>query len=572
MKFYKYYETTEEYEIDAPNIGAGEHYTIYIADTKTSLINSKYIKDLYFVYENPADLDSIKIINDWSNVISAVCLNNNQQIDTTGSNYEIDTSSITGDIKIWFEFNPEVLSLYNTFNNIHYLKEVHGQVFKGLNNLRDVTQLFNNCTNLSYISPDLFKDINLSNANGCFQNCSSLSNIPENLFSYSSGLVNVENCFYNCAALTSIPNNLFANNKGICRFDNCFNGCTNLTGNTPKGTDGIELWDRAGTEGYPAITLITGTDCFKGCTKLVEYDLSVENPIPVEWGGQEQIVGITERTPGWIYILDQSSLPISSPYTLYLELEDGSPGYEIPLTRKDNALFADLSSYIEGKPDDMGVRQIQVTIGSSATSFVQCTMDVSIGGSTQTRSLMPLSIIRYVGLYMCMYPYTGIGGGFSLQNLDCLVVGSPTDPIAQLGVTNWFPIRQQIIDKCNTLWDNMVSQTIVLMTPGLDKQYAPTQLVITNGQDFDITNEAKYGVQVSYNGLTKNFGGFNSMFPPGANFSLQTNLISQFTWQEVEPANTEIESSLKLYAGVRVRLGNMVNSYETVIMRHPELL
>lgn len=283
--------------------------------------------------------------------------------------------------------------------------------------------------------------------------------------------------------------------------------------------------------------------------------------------------GITERTPGWIYILDQSGLPISSSYTLNLDLEDGSSGYTIPLTRKNNALYADLSSYIEGKPDDMGVRQIQVSVvGSNVASFVDCTMEVGIGGSTQTRSLMPLSIIRYAGLYMGMYPYTGIGGGFSLQNIDGLYLGITTNPIAQLGVTNWFPIRQQIIHECNILWDNGVRKNMVLMTPGLDKQYAPTQFVITNGQDFDITNEAKYGVQVSYNDLAQNFGGFNSMFPPGANFSLQPNLINQFTWQEVEPANTEIEPSLKLYAGVRVRLGNMVNSYETVIMRHPDLL
>lgn len=44
MKFYKYYETTDEYENDAPNIGVDEHYTIYIADTKTTLVNGKYLE------------------------------------------------------------------------------------------------------------------------------------------------------------------------------------------------------------------------------------------------------------------------------------------------------------------------------------------------------------------------------------------------------------------------------------------------------------------------------------------------------------------------------------------------
>lgn len=297
MKFYKYYETTDDYEIDAPNIGEDEHYTIYIADTNTSLVNSKYIKDQnikdsYFVYENSGD--AMQIANTWSGIKSAICLNNNQQLDTTGPS-EIDTSLITGDIKIWFEFDPNVGYLGEIFEALFYLKEVHGQPFKGLRNFTNVNNLFASCTNLTYISPDLFKDINIQQAPSCFKDCSSLKNIPENLFSASNSLNNVEYCFYGCTALTSIPNNLFVNNKRIINFTNCFSGCTNLTGNTPKGADGIELWDRAGKEGYPSG--INGDDCFKGCTKLVEYSLDVDNPIPVEWGGQEAVKPTVRLTP-----------------------------------------------------------------------------------------------------------------------------------------------------------------------------------------------------------------------------------------------------------------------------------
>ena len=77
--------------------------------------------------------------------------------------------------------------------------------------------------------------------------------------------------FNNCSGITSvIPNNIFNVCKKVTNFSNTFGNCSGLTGNTPTGTDGLELWERAGQTSYP--TSINGNKCFTNCYNLVNYD------------------------------------------------------------------------------------------------------------------------------------------------------------------------------------------------------------------------------------------------------------------------------------------------------------
>ena len=329
MKFYKYYETTEEYEIDAPNIGEYEHYTIYIADTNTSLINSKYPITSYFVYRNN-DSKNIKIANNVRLIKQAICLNNMSVIEIPASGELTFTNQFDpgAEIRILIEFKHDITSLNGVFAQCPDLIAVRGNVFASCPRVQDCRNVFYGCTELTELSESMFtNNTQITSAASMCVGCTSLSSIPENIFKYNTGITNVSNvfkgckgltsipenifknntgimdvsfAFQNCTVLTSIPNNLFANNKSIVDFTNCFSGCTNLDGNTPKGADGIELWDRINNTalGYP--NSITGTGCFTDCVGLDEYDLNADNPIPTNWGGDrvKTITAIVYPTKG----------------------------------------------------------------------------------------------------------------------------------------------------------------------------------------------------------------------------------------------------------------------------------
>lgn len=95
-------------------------------------------------------------------------------------------------------------------------------------------------------------------------------------FKYNIKATNFERVFYGLTKLQVIPNNVFDNNKNAVSFTRTFENCSGLTGNTPTGTDGLELWERAGQPGYPSS--IYGTQCFYRATRLTNY-----SSIPTGW-------------------------------------------------------------------------------------------------------------------------------------------------------------------------------------------------------------------------------------------------------------------------------------------------
>ena len=86
-------------------------------------------------------------------------------------------------------------------------------------------------------------------------------------------------CFKDCKDLTSILilENLSIN--GTLNMTRMFQNCTSLTA-TPTYR-GKKLWEWSGVQdsyGYVIAKQIIGTECFKGCTQLADY-----NEIPDNW-------------------------------------------------------------------------------------------------------------------------------------------------------------------------------------------------------------------------------------------------------------------------------------------------
>lgn len=227
MKYYKYYETTSDYEADISKIGEDDHYTIYIADTDKSLINSKYVKepDPYFVFENNGS--QITIFKNKTLLNSAKCLNNNQELDVTGSGeLTFDCSTVDGDIKIVFEFNIQTASdnTYGMFTGNSSLKEIHGNVFKKLNNSTDFGYCFAGCTLLQSIDGTMFsKCVNAINFDGVFT-ATNISEIPDNLFFNCINAISFNGSFIDCKKLVKIGNNIFNSDK-LTELNQVFTNC-----------------------------------------------------------------------------------------------------------------------------------------------------------------------------------------------------------------------------------------------------------------------------------------------------------------------------------------------------------
>lgn len=163
------------------------------------------------------------------------------------------------------------------FQGCKSLTNIPNNLFANCINATNFNNIFNGCSNLISIPEDLFmNNVNVTNFGFTFASCPNIIEIPENLFKYNIKATNFERVFYGLTKLQVIPNNVFDNNKNAVSFTRTFENCSGLTGNTPTGTDGLELWERAGQPGYPSS--IYGTQCFYRATRLTNY-----SSIPTGW-------------------------------------------------------------------------------------------------------------------------------------------------------------------------------------------------------------------------------------------------------------------------------------------------
>lgn len=176
-----------------------------------------------------------------------------------------------------FKYCNAATNFSGTFLNCTSLSAITDNLFINCYNATNFSQVFQGCKSLTNIPNNLFANcINATNFNNIFNGCPNIIEIPENLFKYNIKATNFERVFYGLTKLQAIPNNVFDNNKNAVSFTRTFENCSGLTGNTPTGTDGLELWERAGQPGYPSS--IYGTQCFYRATRLTNY-----SSIPTGW-------------------------------------------------------------------------------------------------------------------------------------------------------------------------------------------------------------------------------------------------------------------------------------------------
>lgn len=170
-----------------------------------------------------------------------------------------------------------VTNFYLTFYYCTSLTSIPENLFQYSFKAEQIHNTFNHCTGLTNIPERLFANCsNVTIFDSAFIYCTSITSIPENLLINNYNVTHFTSMFSYCTSLTSIPENLFDSNKKVKDFSSTFQDCSGLTGNTPTGTDGLELWKRAGKPGYPSS--INGTACFRFCSKLSNY-----SSIPSGW-------------------------------------------------------------------------------------------------------------------------------------------------------------------------------------------------------------------------------------------------------------------------------------------------
>lgn len=176
-----------------------------------------------------------------------------------------------------FRNNVNVTRFDGTFNGCSRITSISEELFKYNTNVVNFLSTFYGCFSITSIPENLFmNNVNVTNFGFTFASCPNIIEIPENLFKYNIKATNFERVFYGLTKLQAIPNNVFDNNKNAVSFTRTFENCSGLTGNTPTGTDGLELWERAEQPGYPSS--IYGTQCFYRATRLTNY-----SSIPTGW-------------------------------------------------------------------------------------------------------------------------------------------------------------------------------------------------------------------------------------------------------------------------------------------------
>lgn len=153
------------------------------------------------------------------------------------------------------------------------------------NNLSNVTIEFSTQTELD----DMFSSTTITHtpksviSNGAtsaismFGYCTDLISVSSTIISRIPTLTDISSFVSGASSLTSLPEDLIYENKSIDNYAYAFSGLTSMTGETPKTSSGLNLWEAAGTEGYPEE--INGLDCFKESS----FD-DIAN-VPAEWGG-----------------------------------------------------------------------------------------------------------------------------------------------------------------------------------------------------------------------------------------------------------------------------------------------
>lgn len=176
------------------------------------------------------------------------------------SSTQITTYNDANATHTYSEAKEYKIKLYGNLNRLLFQDTNIGKCLKEVTKCDltfiDISSMFMNCINLTYVPDDIFiKSFSITSAENVFRGCSNLNvisgelftdsseittfnsafrdsgliTIPTNLFDSNNKVVDFGNAFLNCKKLTTIPRNLFYGNTRVSKFDNAFNSCTELT-------------------------------------------------------------------------------------------------------------------------------------------------------------------------------------------------------------------------------------------------------------------------------------------------------------------------------------------------------
>ena len=145
--------------------------------------------------------------------------------------------------------------------------------------------LFNGCTNLTYVNMNNWVDVRVTHTGGMFRNCTSLKTIDMENWD-KTNLVNISSMFYGCSSLTTINGveNLIGPRVTFGSY--IFSGCSSLTEIDVSNWDNRISDMRAMFDGCTNLSKIIGVEklvsknnvyifyLFSGCSSLTEIDVS----------------------------------------------------------------------------------------------------------------------------------------------------------------------------------------------------------------------------------------------------------------------------------------------------------
>ena len=275
----------------------------------------------------------------------------------------------------------------------------------------------------------------------------------------------------------------------------------------------------------------------------------------IQWYRSQQIIGnnsqiITERTPGWIYILNHASIPSSISCDLQIELDDGYLGESIPLINTNGHFCAEVSQIVSGKY----IKQITATRSDlQPVGFIYCYID------SESKSLLSGNFINTYGLVLELVSNIG-GTGLLLQNMDRLTVNG--EVVGQFGVHYTFPVSNGTINTNSKLWDRTPYQLEFYFYPNGP---VTNKLIFSNGASAGLYSDTNYAVHLNHNGGTYRFGGLNGTYPPGVTVRIGGNNSGTINWEE--DATINLSAYAQLYATVGID-----DEYMAIIARRPDMM
>ena len=170
------------------------------------------------------------------NLTSLPTLDLTETTSSSSAFYNCDKLTSNQIREIMHLFTDKLKTANGMFENCSNLSTIPSDLFRNATGLTNINHIFYNCGNLVGPIPSelMYPLENVVNATGVFLDCYKLTGtLDGNYFSCNTKLQTVNSYFEDTLISGSIPENLFANNPSINNVTSLFLGCKKLTGSIP---------------------------------------------------------------------------------------------------------------------------------------------------------------------------------------------------------------------------------------------------------------------------------------------------------------------------------------------------